>query len=569
MTGTSPAENIPVHDAFKLWKTAHDHVINAIDEYANACSTLESACSRARLSFSEDNNDFDATLLTVEIELPRLEAQKRVLANGISSLKKARNQSYTLVPINILPQSLLLSIFSMLVDSEHTNQVHLSKDFIRPHPALAISCVSTGWRSLTFDSPSLWSSIFLHPGDQGDLPTQLSLVRASNALLDVQVSFPRDYTLDWIPLLHPRFDQIRSLNLVLPNMDLLRAIFTIWPLDSLAPSLKKIAIKIIQTTYDARIVVPVVLPVGGHELFLQNVTSFSLHGGYFDWNSAAFQGLEHLQLVGLVGAPSPTLAQIAGILRASPGLRTLGFGDIRMQPDEYSDTLPVYFEHLRKLSLMSLVESDLCRLLPLISPGPQPLALHMNYELIPGAAAEAYIELLRRSNVESIYFHTRISRNTMSDVFSSLPRLRFLYLTRNKYLSNILNALAAPLPASALTEENELPVSTGVPCPLLHTIHMHECKFKIDKLSGNPITNQPILTIKFQLCDPPNLVDVFSQHLVGLVSGQVFLEELESIKPINDAPFYGLNRTNAFAIARHFRDGNAWRVLLGEIPPSG
>ncbi|KAG8737683.1 hypothetical protein FRC10_007937 [Ceratobasidium sp. 414] len=326
------------------------------------------------------------------------------------------------------------------------------------------------------------------------------------------------------------------------------------------------AIKVVKSTYALDAAPPKVLPELAHELLFQNVTSFSLYGGYFDWDSAAFKGLEHLQLVGLGSRPSPTLGQIVGILRSSPGLRTLGLGNMRLQPDEYAEDVPIHFEYLHKLSLMSLVEPDLSKLLPLISPGPQMLTVHMNYELIPGPAADAYVELFRRSKIESIYFHARISRNTMSDVFASLPHLRFLYLSRNRYLSNILRALTAPQPTptneatgeaiNEVTTEVE-PPRIDVPCPLLHTIHMNDCKFKIPGgLLGQPITNQPKLTIKLQLCDPPDLADIFLQGLVGLVSGQVFLEKLEASEPLSDVPFYGLNRTNTFTLNKRMQVEN-------------
>ncbi|KAG9091263.1 hypothetical protein FRC06_000643, partial [Ceratobasidium sp. 370] len=308
-------------------------------------------------------------------------------------------------------------------------------------------------------------------------------------------------------------------------MDLLRAITAIWPRSSLAPSLKTMTIKIVKTTYPLDAAPPKVLPEWAHEMLFQNVTSLSLYSGYLDWDCAAFKGLEHLQLVGLGSRPSPTLGQIAGMLKSSPGLRTLGLGNMRLQPDEYAEDVPIHLEYLYHLSLMSLIEPDLSRLLPLISPGPQPLTVHVNYELIPGAAANAYVEFFRRSRIESIYFHTRISRNTLSDVFSSLPHLQFLYLSRNRYLSNILRALTAPQPTPAEptgedTNEAEAP-KNAVPCPLLHTIHMHDCKLKITEDSlGQPITSQTKLTVKLQLCDPPDLVDIFLQHFVGLVPGQ-------------------------------------------------
>ncbi|KAG9086322.1 hypothetical protein FS749_003720 [Ceratobasidium sp. UAMH 11750] len=95
---------------------------------------------------------------------------------------------------------------------------------------------------------------------------------------------------------------------------------------------------------------------------------------------------------------------------------------------------------------------------------------------------------------------------------------------------------------------------------------MHDCKFKISEdLLGQPITDEAKLSVKLQLCDPPDLVDIFLQRLIGLVSGQVFLETLEDSEPPNDIPFYGLNGTNAFTLNKRTQAGNAGTVMLDDV----
>ncbi|QRV95183.1 F-box-like protein [Ceratobasidium sp. AG-Ba] len=564
----------PIHVAFQRWKNAHDQLISAIAAYANACITLESSCSRARLSYSEDNGDLEAVLLTIELELPRIEEQRQSLVKSMATLKKARNLSYTLVPANILPPSILVSVFSTVIDSQHANQTHhLPEDLIRPHPALTMSCVSTGWHNLVSNSPSLWSSIFIHSKDLGRFATQMALHRAGSALLDVQISLPKDVTGDWLWCLRSRWEQIRSLDLVLSNLDALREVLSIWPNDTLASSLRSLSAKIIKTNYPGDAPPPKLLPEA-HKSFLQNITSMSLYGGYFDWDSAAFRGLEHLQLVSIANRTGPTINQIAHILRSSPRLRSLCLGDMRIHSDEAQETYPVYLEYLTKLSIMSFAEADLCKILSIVSPGPRPLTLHTNYELVQTPATEAYIELFRRSKIEAIYFHSRISRNTVTNVFASLPHLRYIYFSRNKHLSVMLQALSAPqitrvddpqditneeppahdrvvIRTSILPSYDPSSPPTGTPYPLLETLYFHDCKFKMTNSEmGYLITHQPNLTIKVQICDPPNLGDILSRYPVTLVSGRVYIRTIPANKSPDDIPFYGLNRKNIYTVAK-------------------
>ncbi|KAG8721719.1 hypothetical protein FRC08_010855 [Ceratobasidium sp. 394] len=212
------------------WKTAHNELVNTINAYASACAQLRFAFSSARPSFYEDHRDFDAALLTVKAELQALERHREVLENGIYSLKQACNLSYSLVPINILPQCLLLSIFSYVIDPEYAKRTHLPPPSGRTQndPRSTILSVCTSWRNLAITTPSFWSTIFFHPNDQENRSARLSLARADDALLDIQAKFPDTLdSYDWLPLLHPRYDQIRSLDLVLPDMDLLRMILAI------------------------------------------------------------------------------------------------------------------------------------------------------------------------------------------------------------------------------------------------------------------------------------------------------------------------------------------------------
>ncbi|KAG8721713.1 hypothetical protein FRC08_010849 [Ceratobasidium sp. 394] len=516
----------PINLAIESWKTVHNQLANTINAYASACVSVQFAFSSARPSFYEDHRDFDAALLTIEAELQKLELHREVLENGIRSLRRARNLSYSLVPINALPQSLLLSIFSYFTDPEYAKLAHLPAISRRNQsdPRSVILSVCTSWRNLALATPSFWSTVLFHPEDRENQSAQLSLVRAGNAILDVQVNFPKAQNSyeGWLPLLHPRYDRIRSLNLVLPNMDLLRTSLAIWPQGNLARPLKTLSVKIIRTVYQIGATLPKVLPDGAHDRFLESLTSFSLYGGYFDWDSAAFVGLEHLQL-GWIVEPGPTLGQIAGMLRASPRLRTLCLAEISIAQEKKTYREPVHLEDLQRLSLMFSQNNDLCALIPLLCPGSRPLSLHLDNEFGSNRVLRLFSKLFKRSTVESIYIHRRIAQDAMPSIFSALPHLRYLHCSRND-IEDVFEALTAPLSTR----------NSDVPCPQLSTLHFFKCRFEaaVERLLG-PITNQPDLVVKFEECAIPDAKKLLRYELG---SGQVYFEfpDTDSLEPSFD-----------------------------------
>ncbi|KAG8737678.1 hypothetical protein FRC10_007932, partial [Ceratobasidium sp. 414] len=523
----------PIHTALESWKTTHDQLVCTINAYTSACTSLQSTLSSSRPSFHEDYRDFDTALLTIEAELQGFEHYRKVLENGICSLKQARNLSYTLVPINIIPQPLLLSIFSYFINPEFAKRTHLPPPPGRKqrNPASTVSSVCASWRNLVLATPSFWSTIFFRPKDRKNRSPLLSLLRAGDALLDIQAALPNTLNIyEWLPLLRPRYDQIRSLDLVLPNMDLLRMTLAIWPQDSLAPSLQALSMKIVQTVYQTDAAPPKVLSDGAHNRFLQSLTSFSLYGGYFDWDSAAFIGLEHLQL-GQIVDPGPTLSQILGMLRASPRLRTLCLTAMPMSHEEETYHPPVHLERLQKLSFMFSWNQELCALVPLLFPGSRPLTLHLGIELDHNFLIKLFSQLFRRSNIKSIYFHNRIPQQTMPVVFSTLPHLGYLYCSYND-MADVLRALSAPLPTGSSNTPSLLP------CPQLNTLHFYKCKFEAttDRTIG-PITNQPALVVKFQNCRVPRPGELSQPELAG---GKVDFE-YEAADLLREPPFDGVN----------------------------
>ncbi|KAG9079955.1 hypothetical protein FRC06_007255 [Ceratobasidium sp. 370] len=528
--------NSSIDSALQLWKTAHDKLVHCIKAYDDACTFFYASLSSARPSFCEDYSQFDSALSVIEAELQQFKLHTQVLENGISGLKKARNLSYTLAPINILPQSLLLAIFSHVIHPQRVKRTHLPLPSCRDQydPALTLSSVCASWRNIALENPIIWSTILFDQADPECQSAQALLAHVGDTPIDVQTIFPDLRAVEsfqWLWLLQPRYDQIRSLDLILPDMSVLRIMLALWPRENLLSSLKALSVKIIMSHSLTDGTPAKVLSDGDHKRCLQNLTVLSLYGGYFDWDSAAFTNLEYLQLA-RVTDPGPTLTQVISMLEASPRLRALCLIALPILQDGNNGHQPVHLEHLRKLSLMHLGKEALCALIPLLLPGLQPLVLHLDCGPEKDTVVELFSKLFRRSYIESIYIHSRITREAMSHLFAALPRLGYLYCRDNNVL-DVLGALSAPFPASNC----ETPASL-LPCPQLRTLYLHKCEFKrTGQCLLQPVTNQPILTIKLQDFDPPLANFPGSK----LAPGDVQVEPVVVGLP-EDVPFDGIDQ---------------------------
>ncbi|KAG8721718.1 hypothetical protein FRC08_010854 [Ceratobasidium sp. 394] len=316
--------------------------------------------------------------------------------------------------------------------------------------------------------------------------------------------------------------------------------------------------KVIKTEFQTNTAPPKVLPDEAQVQFLQSLTSFSMYGGHFDWDSAAFVGLEHLQLERI--NPEPTLGEIVRMLRASPRLCTLSLDRISMAQKETSHA-HVYLQHLQRLSLTSLGEGDLCALVPLLFPGSRPLALHLENELKSNVLIQLFCELFQCSNIQSLYFYHSTPRQAMSNVFSALPHLRHLYCSHND-MGDIFTALSVPVPTESFGVLAPL-----LPCPHLYTLHLSDCSFKVTvERSIGPITNQPSLVVKFEDCMTPDPGKLSRNELAG---GKVDFEPVDC-DSLNEPSFDGLDprRITVLELGPDLLGPNTFNVFL-RVPYGG
>ncbi|KAF8599506.1 hypothetical protein BDV93DRAFT_609228 [Ceratobasidium sp. AG-I] len=145
------------------WIAARKQLSQAIDAFEAVCNALAALGFQAGAVLESDQPDF---VLTVEAELPVLIRGANQLSSSLYTMKKLRNGSPKLVPINRLPSELLTSIFSIAINTGWKDwNIRDNRSFrdVEQIPLHFIFSVSSYWRYLCLASPVFWTRIrFYH-----------------------------------------------------------------------------------------------------------------------------------------------------------------------------------------------------------------------------------------------------------------------------------------------------------------------------------------------------------------------------------------------------------------------
>jgi hypothetical protein len=161
-------------------------------------------------------------------------------------------------------------------------------------------------------------------------------------LLDVRLGtlrIPEDdnVTQAYLATKRSRPAQVRSLEMTLAQTSSLRDIFVVWADDYAVPSLDTFSMVVVgnrvMDRYGPRTVPSKVLRETANPGLFPGIKDIRIRRGYFDWECSAFEGLVHLQLCDIPSPVCPTLEQLLHMLEASPQLRTLALGQLRVWPE--------------------------------------------------------------------------------------------------------------------------------------------------------------------------------------------------------------------------------------------
>ncbi|KAF8159443.1 hypothetical protein B0H34DRAFT_703478 [Crassisporium funariophilum] len=270
----------------------------------------------------------DARLL-IDQEIARLE-------DAVRALRFRRN---TLSPISCLPPELLSRIFSSI-----ENRKFLTKKY----RWIQFSQVSSHWRSVALNSPTLWTNIPL----ACPLRMEEMLRRSKMANLTVKANF--NYTQTSIRKLRGIMHRVEEIDMVLPH-SLMQKMISDLPQN--APQLHTLCMRL------AKDHIGFVIP-GNVLSETPRLRRLIVEGGGVDWGSGILSGLTHLKLHHAPIHTRPSTTQILNALQRMPALKYLDYDDSfsDTSSDATSSTISVDLIHLRFLRLSS-TESQVSNIL--------------------------------------------------------------------------------------------------------------------------------------------------------------------------------------------------------------
>lgn len=346
---------------------------------------LESECNN---SSNASNLKYAAT--AIEHDEDQSACDNRQLINIRAILSRARNRATA--PINLLlPTEILCHIFSFFLKPSKPFQE-------RNHHPTILASVCSSWRRLVISTRSFWGHLLLRStmGSRGAgnllRRTQLYLGRSCGAL------FHLEFDGQWatamqeanvVSLLAPHMTLLRSLDYSVNNTNFDRPILACWLEHGTPGSLTRLFIQAPhmqnRNTWQCLPDNPTLL-YPYIDQFLRPIQSLSLSKAHMDWGCAAFTGLVELNMHRVESTASPTAAQFAGILAASPLLRSMKLYRVEIRFSEGLLDIPVRHAHLQNLDLENLDPTSFEMLFSILLPCSDKLDLCLISNSLDGVA---------------------------------------------------------------------------------------------------------------------------------------------------------------------------------------
>ncbi|KAG9091344.1 hypothetical protein FS749_016619 [Ceratobasidium sp. UAMH 11750] len=356
----------PYSAAFSHWTRVQKQLAQTIQDYVDAGAKLRSALGVYPKDYSSRRLRAEA-FSGLNSQLPILASYEESLKEARFSLNIARNISHNLIPINSLPLEILSTIF-------------ITASWQERDAICSITRVCKLWRQTTLSCPSCWSRVELpiEPGSDrlAFERAKLWAERAKNEPLHVLVwERPNSVEDTWYtpyktievveslcPLM-PRVRAIEFLDDILDLSDLVPATLASWAehgTTGMAELLRLHAgeyndlvsirtgniITIINTTLDE------------FKSFFSSLRTLSLRGAEIDCRLGLYSGLVDLRLGDVDVYQSYSQWDLASILAASPGLRSLALFRLRIGVHRREAAPnPVALNNLHSIQLDSFGES--------------------------------------------------------------------------------------------------------------------------------------------------------------------------------------------------------------------
>ncbi|KAG8782529.1 hypothetical protein FRC12_020696 [Ceratobasidium sp. 428] len=177
-------------DAFAQLEEVQGQLISVVTTFRDACITLYQAAIRPKDDDASQKR-LDSELIQLADRLPPLSVAEQKLRESLAFLRRTRNISQNIVPINRLPAEVLSRVFECATSQQYC--IDPTNFDLRLSPLAVLPSVCASWRQVALDTPPLWTHLDL--SGENSLYTvnrvALWLQRARHAPLHLH--FKRDY----------------------------------------------------------------------------------------------------------------------------------------------------------------------------------------------------------------------------------------------------------------------------------------------------------------------------------------------------------------------------------------
>ncbi|KAG8796304.1 hypothetical protein FRC12_000719 [Ceratobasidium sp. 428] len=389
----------------------------------------------------------------VDEKILSLSSLQATVESAKAPLWHSRGKSTTLAPIHKLPVEILGYIFTLVQPCcVHHKIIQKRSQISKSQLVDALSMVCSLWRKVALSTRELWSHLDFTINVKHVLfgllygRARLWIERARGCPLHLHPhEFHRSGKADTKVikgLLRPNLQHAASVH-IWSNSDSTPFEDFTWELalmQKVCPMIREVSIE-----YESKTTNFIRLPpryFSSKDGFYDSVSVLHLHRAGVPRDSCICQKLTDLRLEGL-GSACPSLAQLAAILAASPGLRSLALSRLDSETilDFYGNPIPL--NDLEVLNIGGLQEKWLSPVLRLLAPGPRPLSMSVTPWPEDCKVLEAFFE---RSNVTRLFFD-----HSCSPIWNPLPH----------YLRPSLQVLAIAHSLEFLTKEQPNIISTS------------------------------------------------------------------------------------------------------------
>ncbi|KAF8597743.1 hypothetical protein BDV93DRAFT_610189 [Ceratobasidium sp. AG-I] len=481
-------------EALQEWKHARASFSIALQILSKATAALDIACDRSSsipalkhvaTSIDQDKESF-------------AHDEHRLLSTRAMSLK-VRNRY--VAPINlILPPELLCRIFSLL------SSTYKSPEENHDYPIILAS-VCNLWRRLAIDTRLLWSHIvFCRKDEDSSLVNPLRkaglyLDRARGAPLhldfDNRWEMFDDEQADAISLFASHMTYLHSLNYFMGDTDYVCVIIACWLEHGTPGTLTRLSVESLGSARNAQLCLPQDASTSYPRIdeFLAPIRSLSLSAVRMDWNGPAVSGLIELDLSYVRSTGSPTGAQLAGILTASPLLQSIRLCSVSIRSSQSTQLVPVKLLHLRKLFITDLKSASFERLFSVLLPSSNSLDLHLSMHSSASANLfDAVTALMcnrwRQVRIRALHLdHDNPLDLSLQQLLATFQSIDTLFLKSFTLSETLLRALARRALGSVTQISSKL-----------HIVELDQCYIKSEGGFRDMIAAHPIQKLTLVGC---------------------------------------------------------------------